>query len=165
MPQFVTCKASSLFEHKMLFLSKYIVEDLLYNTLDILMALFFMVVIAFLTLDAILVVLQYGLYVIDIHSIWIFKVEVGLFSVWVNIMPLYCQNSIGASVQFSSKINSFHPDNLLSLFCCFNPGLKCIDQSLLNGLYSNILVQPLSEYVYELQHVGEPCLFCEDPEL
>ena len=81
MPQFVTCKASSLFEHKMLFLSKYIVEDLLYNTLDILMALFFMVVIAFLTLDAILVVLQYGLYVIDIHSIWIFKVEVGLFSV------------------------------------------------------------------------------------
>ena len=138
--RFVACKAFPLFKHGTLLFGKNIVEDLLYNVLDMLMIFFFVFTVAVFILDSAFVVFQYSLYVIHIYSIWVFMVEVGSFPVLVCIMPFFCQNSMGVFIQFLSKIDFFHSDNLFSLFGGFNPCLECIGGSFPNGLYGNILI-------------------------
>ena len=72
--RFVASKAFSLFEHGVLFFGENIVESLLYDILDMLMIFFFVFTAAVFILDSAFVVFQYGLYVIHVHSIWVFMV-------------------------------------------------------------------------------------------
>ena len=117
----------------------------MYQLLDVLIGSFLFVVRVFLILKSIFVVLQYGLYIIDVHSIWVFIVVVGLKPVWICVVFFFGQNSIEVFSFLSSQIDSFHVDNLFSLFCCFNPCLEIIVGSSANGLYCDIRVQTLSE--------------------
>ena len=97
---FVASKAFPLLEHGALLFGKNIVEGLLYNVLDMLMIFFFVLTAAVFILDSAFVVFQYGLYVIHVHSIWVFMVEVGLLPVLVCIMPFFCQNLMGVFIRF-----------------------------------------------------------------
>jgi len=99
---------------------------------------FLFIVRVFLILESILVVLQYGLYIINIHSIWVFIVVMGSKLVQIHVVFFFGQNSIGVFCLFSTQINFFHIDDLFFLFCCFNPCLEIVIRSLLNGLYGNI---------------------------
>ena len=117
----------------------------MYQLLDALVGGFLFVVRVFLILESIFVVLQYGLYIIDVHSIWVFIVIVGSKPVWICVVFFFGQNSIGAFCLFSTQIDSFHADDLFSLFFCFNPCLEIVIKSLSNGLYGDIRIQTLSE--------------------
>ena len=117
----------------------------MYQLLNALVGDFLFVVRVFLILESIFVVLQYGLYIIDVHSIWVFIVIVGSKPVWICVMFFFGQNSIGAFCLFSTQIDSFHADDLFSLFFCFNPCLEIVIKSLSNGLYGDIRIQTLSE--------------------
>ena len=110
----------------------------MYQLLDMLVSGLLFVVRVFLILESIFVVLQYGLYIIDVHSIWIFIVIMGSKPVQIYVVFFFGQNSIRAFCLFSTQIDSFHVDDLFSLFCCFNLCLEIVIGFLSNSLYCDI---------------------------